>query len=398
MPRSLPFLAAALLLLSLAAPAAAFHPPAPPQGLTAAAEGSFIRLSWTPRDNASADVMMHVVYLVEDGWRTHVANASAEATEYVDGPLPAGATRTYVVTAMGHDWWESEPSEPATATVPAPPGAPQGLAVAAGARSLALSWSPPASDGGAPVTHYLIHGGESPGDLATIGHVNASSTAFTDAPLPDGATRHYRVTALNDAGEGPASDLATGTTYGAPSAPRGLSATVLGTTVRLAWSAPAMPNASSEHRVYRDAGNGPVLVATLPASQLSWDDASPPRQASLTYVVRAANVAGEGAASNAAGAFVPDVPSAPRNLAASGTAKSITLRWDAPASDGGSALLAYRIYRSAGGGASTLLAEQPAGDRDYVDTACPRNATCAYRVAATNAMGEGAPSNWATRP
>lgn len=82
-----------------------------------------------------------------------------------------------------------------------PPSSPTQLNVRGSDGSVALSWSPPASDGGSPIESYNVYRsdvGSSP--LATL---SASTTTYTDATVSNGDSYTYTVTATNAAGEGP---------------------------------------------------------------------------------------------------------------------------------------------------------------------------------------------------
>ncbi|HWH08653.1 MAG TPA: fibronectin type III domain-containing protein, partial [Candidatus Thermoplasmatota archaeon] len=366
------------------------EPPGAPRNVTAKAGPGVIRVAWLPPATGDGP-FGYRVFAATDAEGPYAWVGSTSETWLDHEGLPPGATRHYVVQAL-HQLEGPWSSPPAGATTPALPGAPANLTVAPGPRSLALSWSPPPLDGGSPVLSYRVYRGTNATNASWVATVNASGTSYEDAPLPDAATRHYRVSAVSAVGEGPLSASAAGTTYGPPGAPRDLAANATNASVALSWSAPVLANATSGYRVYRDGG----LVAAVPASQLSWVDANAPRRANLTYVVRAANVAGEGPASNAAAAWLPDVPGAPRALSASGVSK-VTLKWEAPADDGGAPLLKYRVWRAVGAGDMTLLAETPPSERSYVDRTCAVGVVCAYRVSAVNGAGEGPRSAEASR-
>ena len=113
------------------------------------------------------------------------------------------------------------------ATTPAgPPGAPTGLTASArGAMQIDLSWTAPANDGGASVSDYKIEvcaqgtAAEcdtetewSELDAATV----STDTTFAHTGLTLGTTRHYRVSAVNSAGTGDASAVASATTVAGP--------------------------------------------------------------------------------------------------------------------------------------------------------------------------------------
>ena len=94
------------------------------------------------------------------------------------------------------------------------PGAPEGLTAAGnGQTRIDLSWAAPSDDGGADITGYKIEvspNGSSWSDLE--GNTLSTSTSYSHSSLTAGSTRHYRVSAINSEGTGPASNVVTGTT------------------------------------------------------------------------------------------------------------------------------------------------------------------------------------------
>src|SRR5437870_942743 len=91
----------------------------------------------------------------------------------------------------------------------------------------------------------------------------------------------------------------------------------------------------------------------------------------------------------------PTPPSAPQNLAATGGNAQVTLTWQAPASDGGSPLTNYKIYRGTSSNGETLLATI-GNVLTYTDTAVTNGVAYYYQVSAVNAAGEGPRSNEAS--
>ena len=91
------------------------------------------------------------------------------------------------------------------------PGAPTGLTAAGnGQTRIDLSWRAPASDGGAAITGYRIEvseNGSTWNDL--VADTRNAATSYSHTGLTAGSTRHYRVSAINSAGTGPASSVAT---------------------------------------------------------------------------------------------------------------------------------------------------------------------------------------------
>ena len=97
-----------------------------------------------------------------------------------------------------------------------PPGAPTGLTVTAnGPEEIDLSWTAPSSIGGSAITGYKIefsiNGGTTWSDL--VADTGATDTTHSHSSnLSAGNTRHYRVSAINSGGAGPASNVAFATT------------------------------------------------------------------------------------------------------------------------------------------------------------------------------------------
>jgi hypothetical protein len=90
------------------------------------------------------------------------------------------------------------------------------------------------------------------------------------------------------------------------------------------------------------------------------------------------------------------VPSAPQNVAAAGAkGKGVQLAWQTPASDGGSAITGYIVYRG-----TTSAGELPLTTlgvvTSYKDTSTRRGVTYYYEVAAVNSVGTGPKSNEAS--
>ena len=82
----------------------------------------------------------------------------------------------------------------------------------------------------------------------------------------------------------------------------------------------------------------------------------------------------------------------PNLTAADAGNASVALSWTAPASDGGSPITGYQIWRGTTSGGATLLTTVGPGT-GYTDTAVSNGTTYYYQVAAVNAVGSGPGSN-----
>src|SRR4051812_45608899 len=146
-----------------------------------------------------------------------------------------------------------------------------------------------------------------------------------------------------------------------PGAPAFNSATAGNGSVALSWSAPTSDGGSpvTGYKVYRSTSSGSEALLTTLGNQTSLTDTGLANGTTYYYKVSAVNGVGEGAQSSersAAPAAPATAPSAPvLNSAVAGNA-SVTLAWIAPASDGGSPVTSYTIYRGTTSGGQTLLA------------------------------------------
>ena len=102
-----------------------------------------------------------------------------------------------------------------------PPGAPTGLTATAGGQTrIDLSWNAPASNGGAAITGYRIEVSTDRSSWSSLAaNTGSTATRYSHTGLTAGNARHYRVSAINSAGTGPASNVATATTDTTAQAP-----------------------------------------------------------------------------------------------------------------------------------------------------------------------------------
>ena len=140
------------------------------------------------------------------------------------------------------------------------PGAPGGLTAAGnGQTRIDLSWSAPPSDGGTAITGYRIEVSE---DRSTwtdlVANTGNAATSYSHTGLTAGTTRHYQVSAINSAGMGPASNIATGNTDTSSAAPD-----LVVDTPTLSDSSPMTDQALTLSLTVRNRGAGPSGPTTL---------------------------------------------------------------------------------------------------------------------------------------
>ena len=296
-----------------------------------------------------------------------------------------------------------------------------------------LSWSAPSKTGGSDITGYKIEvstdGGSNYIDL--VADTASTDTEYSHKGLPSGATRHYRVSAINDIGTGavsnedsatamsPAGDITTPTAnrdgsdtlwratltveefisatiqvlgYDKGNSKGTLSSdsfTIEGTDYlpdRLAvedsphqlqfWERRiGFPAEKSNWVLYLDETAFHASDAdTIGLTKLDWNNPSLNWADSDSVSVRLVRL---------------NAPEAPRNLYARGVSSTqIDLTWREPEKSGGD-ISGYKIEVSTDGGNnwSDLVADTSSTDTTYSHTNLTSGATRHYRVSAINAAG-----------
>jgi parallel beta-helix repeat protein len=282
------------------------------------------------------------------------------------------------------------------AVLPSVPSEPQNLNATAGNQQVSLSWSPPVSHGGAPITDYRIYRGNISGGesfLVEVGNV----LAYVDSGLMNGQTFYYQVSAVNVAGEGPKSTEANATPTlipTVPSEPQNPLVTPGDGLIDLTWDAPLFDGNSSitNYRLYRGTTSGGEAFLLEIGNITMYDDTGLTNGQTYYYKVSAVNAIGEGPKSNEASATPATIPTPPQNLVAMAGDREASLSWDPPSSDGGSSVTSYRIYRGTTPGGEVFLTEV-GNVTSYVDIGLSPGQTYYYQVSAMNVVGEGPISN-----
>ena len=185
--------------------------------MTGLSENGEVALTWSaPSDDGGAAVTGYLVTPSIGGVAQTPTDCSVPSPPRTVGGLTNGTAYTFTVVAI-NSAGDSPASTPSATVTPATvPTAPSGVTGTAGDGQVSLSWTPPASDGGAAVTGYIV--------TPYFNGVAQSATSFSSAAttetvgfLLDNHAYTFTVVALNSAGSSPASAPSAALTPEAPS-------------------------------------------------------------------------------------------------------------------------------------------------------------------------------------
>ena len=328
--------------------------PSAPRNLDASASSAGVTLTWRePADPGGAAITGYRIEKSTDGgsaWTRLIQLTGAVIRTYVHTDAGAGQTIHYRVFAINK--FGTSPSSNVARVVTARllPTAPRNLTGQANASSNSLSWQMPSDKGSGEFTGYRIEQSIDGGiGWTELARVVGTATSYVHRDPPRGVTISYRVFAMNDNGDSPASNVLRLTTKAKPpTKPLGLVAYAEGRTVRLSWTEPGDDGGSAVtgYRVEVSAGSSNWrTVANTGSPETSYAHVGVEPGVTLHYRVYALNGVGEGPSSNIArvaiGAVAPDAPLGVGALAQSPNA--IGIAWNPPVNTGGAPVTAYRL-------------------------------------------------------
>ena len=256
------------------------------------------------------------------------------------------------------------------------PGAPTNATATAGNAAASVSFTPPLSNGGSPITGYTVtsSGGQ---------HGSGTASPITVTGLTNGQSYTFTVVATNavdDSAPSGASNAVTPSTV--PGAPTNATATAGNAAASVSFT-PPLSNGGSPITGYTVTSSGgqhgsgtasPITVTGLTNGQ------------SYTFTVVATNAVDDSAPSGASNAVTPStVPGAPTNATATAGNAAASVSFTPPLSNGGSPITGYTVTSSGGqhgsGTASPITVTGLTNGQSYT-----------FTVVATNAVDDSAPS------
>ncbi len=177
-------------------------PLAPTQLAATSNPDATIGITWTAPADGGRPIVDYVVQSSIGGttWTTFADGTSTSTRATVTG-LKQGTTYTFRVAAVNGEGRSSFSSQ-ATAISARPPGSPSSLALTAQVGKIVATWKTPTSNGGAPITDYVIQISTDGKAWSTIADGVSTSLTYTCTGLTSGRRYYIRVAATNAAGTG----------------------------------------------------------------------------------------------------------------------------------------------------------------------------------------------------
>lgn len=359
-PVLLTMIASSCLLFLVGCDAQAVTVPDPPVNLSAIPiYPTVVSLSWSSPQYNGSSAITH--YKIE--YKTATTNYSTlttlgNVTKYNNTGLVTGTTYIYRVSAI-NSVGTSNPSSEVVATPKStssppkniPPSPPTGLtATASSGTQINLSWNPPPSNGGPPVTGYQIQYQLDSGNFVNlVSNTGTAATGYSHMGLSAGHMYTYKVFAINSVGTSNSSNTSSAAPVqisSAPYPPTGLTANPSSSkSISLSWTAPSNNGGSTitGYVVEYKIGAGTYSVLIPNNSLTTYLHMGLTTGTTYTYRVSAINSIGTSAPSNEASA-VPTKTYIPTGLTAVAVSPTqIYLSWIPPSETFGQSIGGYRI-------------------------------------------------------
>ena len=275
--------------------------PAAPTGVTATAGDQQASVFWTsPTDDGGTPLVSYTITPIGPGGPLTPTVVAGTVTAAVVTGLVDGTSYTFSVTAdnaVGSSATAVSGSvtptaPPPMATAPDAPTLPTAT-VGPGASQVTVSWAPPGSDGGSPVTSYTLT--ELNGaTVVSSWELPATATSQLVTGLTAGTTYTFSIVATNSVGPSIAAATSPITAVAAPGPVSAVTATAGNTQATVSWTAPATDGGSpvTSYTVTPTGPSGALTPVTVTAPTTTATITGLTNGATYTFSVTATNAYG----------------------------------------------------------------------------------------------------------
>lgn len=310
---------------------------------------------------------------------------------YPDTYKPLVPTVNYVLDYLNHPEYCLQPGNACAGIVDTPPLAPTNVVGISGPGRVKLSWSAPIFDGGKAISDYIVE--YSMNDGTTWNIFNDDTTRATSAvvtQLINGLSYVFRVAAVNELGTSEYSDKSLPVIpVTVPDAPTNLILKEDDAKVDVEWTPPALNGGSAIIKYvvqYREAGKKWKTFGEVNAPTTKTTVTNLINGKTYTFQVAAENIAGAGLYSAESDKVTPrTVPNAPTAAIGTPGNQQVSLKWAAPAFNGGAIITHYEIEINGGGITRTVNCINPT----TVIGGLINGVGYSFRIAAVNVAGVG---------
>ena len=374
--------------------------PAAPTGLTGVIGDGQIAISWiAPAANGSPITDYVIEYrtnVVGSPWSLF-SHATSTATAATVTGLTNGTGYLFHVAAVSAVGTGAYSAESATFTPMAPASAPTSVVGVSGNGQVSLTWVTPLSDGGSPISDYVVqYSSDSGVSWTPFAHAVSTATSATVTGLTNGISYVFRTAAVTDGGTGAFSVPSSSAVMpvGEAGAVTGLAGTAGNGQVTLSWTPPLSNGGSAitDYVIQRSSDAGVTWTPFVHAASTATSATVTGLTNGTGYLFEVATVNGTGT-----GAYAQSTVLTPRTVAGAvtglaGTAGNgqVTLLWTAPTSTGGNAITDYLVQQSSDAGVTwTTFTDAVSTATSAAVTGLTNGTSYMFQVATVNGVGAG---------
>ncbi len=360
--------------------------PSPPLNLMCVGGDGNISLTWEqPIDDGRSDLTGYSIYRSKNPQSPELfANVGLETT-YVDEDVIFGKEYYYWISAkngIGEGLMSNRDSN-VSFTYPSPP---RNLMADVRIQEIELTFTPPTFTGGLNITHYSLYR-----NTEHISDIQVDHTKYRDVDIELGTEYMYEITSWNEKGESNLSDPITVISKDYPSPPKDLAVLCYDKTVYLSWNEPLYFGGLDiiGYMIYKGSGLYEMSpLQFLNGGSLEYQDNQVITGIEYFYSISAFNEIGESERSYNVTTSPLTVPSPPQMIMAKAYWDHINISWSSPVNDGGTEIIAYRLYHIENWGDPQIIARLPGSSNIYEHKGLYTPSTHHYFVTAINYMGE----------